>query len=104
MKNCWLYESFVGDVHVSIIPCKISCLFNYICKGPEFAAITRLAQTGIKTVNWVAVAADLQNDWREPTAQGTLNTFHKHLPFYSMLSNNQEVVKNDVLKKNSSSK
>lgn len=62
----------------------------------EFAAITRLAQAGIKVVNWAAVAADLQSDWRRPTAQGTLDTFHQHLPFYSMLSNNQSAAKNGI--------
>lgn len=65
----------------------------------EFAALLRLNQAGIITVNWAAVAADLQNDWRLPTAEGTLKTFHEHLPFYSMLSNNQLASKKEVNRK-----
>ncbi len=59
----------------------------------ELTASMRMVQAGCIVVNWAAVAADLLSDWRRPTAAGTLDTFHQHLPFYSMLSNNQEAAK-----------
>ncbi len=59
----------------------------------ELTASMRLVQAGCIVTNWAAIAADLQSDWRRPTAAGTLETFRQHLPFYSMLSNNQEAVR-----------
>ena len=56
----------------------------------EQTAVLRMSQAGAIVVNWAAVAADLQADWRRPTAQGTLDVFGQHLPFYSLLSNNQK--------------
>ena len=59
----------------------------------ELTASMRMVQAGCIVTNWAAIAADLQSDWRRPTAAGTLATFHQHLPFYSMLSNNQDAVR-----------
>ena len=63
----------------------------------EMMSCLRLVQAGCKVVNWAAVAADLQADWRRDTAQGTLDIFHQHLPFYDFLSNNQNADKNGIV-------
>ena len=56
----------------------------------ELCAIIRLTQAGAICCNWAVVAAELQRDWRRPTAEGTLQrVFKDHLPFYGMLANNQ---------------
>lgn len=73
----------------------------YDCSGcwdqmSEMMSCMRMVQAGIKVVNWAAIAADLQADWRRPTAQGTLDVFHQHLPFYNFLSNNQNAIKNGI--------
>ncbi len=34
------------------------------------AAVARMAQAGIKPITWVAVGAELQGDWRNPTGPG----------------------------------
>lgn len=54
----------------------------------EQTAMLRLAQAGCKTTNWVSVAAELQYDWRKPTAEGLANLFHDHLLFYGHLMSN----------------
>lgn len=59
----------------------------------ELCACLRLTQAGAIVVNWAAVCADLQADWRRPTAEKTLEIFGQHLPFYGMLANNQRVSK-----------
>jgi nicotinamidase-related amidase len=48
----------------------------------------RLSQAGCKTTNWVSVAAELQNDWRNPTGQGLAGLFNDHLTFYGHLISN----------------
>lgn len=55
----------------------------------ELVACQRMSQAGAIVCNWAAICADLQADWRHPTAQGTLEVFAQHLPFYGMLANNQ---------------
>lgn len=59
----------------------------------EMMACMRLSQAGAIVCNWAAICADLQADWRRPTAMGTLEVFGQHLPFYGMLANNQRVSK-----------
>jgi nicotinamidase-related amidase len=55
----------------------------------EMVAIQRLQQAGAVVLNWTAVTAQLQSDWRrEATAGGTLEIFHEHQPFYGFLMNN----------------
>ena len=62
----------------------------------EQLACARMTQAGAIVANWAAIAADLQADWRRPTAAGTLEVFDKHLPFYSLLSNNQRADKKGI--------
>lgn len=56
----------------------------------ELIACQRMSQAGAVVCNWVAVCADLQSDWRRPSAPATLDIFAQHLPFYGMLSNNMQ--------------
>ncbi len=61
---------------------------------PENAALlmidhqTGLSQAGCKTTNWVSIAAELQNDWRNPTGQDLSILFNDHLTFYGHLITN----------------
>lgn len=55
----------------------------------ELTSIMRLAQMGAVVCNSLAVVADLQNDWRKPTASGTLAIFKECNPFYDFLASNQ---------------
>ncbi len=52
------------------------------------ATMLRLSQAGCKTANWVSVAAELQNDWRNPTGQELASLFNGHLTFYGHLISN----------------
>ena len=52
------------------------------------ATMMRLSQAGCKTTNWVSVAAELQNDWRNPTGQELAGLFNDHLTFYGHLISN----------------
>lgn len=47
--------------------------------------IHRLSAAGVTCVNWVAVAAELQRDWRNETGMALGNLFHNHLLNYGML-------------------
>ncbi len=46
------------------------------------AAKMRMVQAGIIPINWMAVSAELQNDWRNETGQGLAEIYREHLPFY----------------------
>ena len=48
-------------------------------------AVARMAQAGIVPITWVAVGAELQEDWRNPTAQQLGEIMGAHLPFYGNL-------------------
>lgn len=48
-------------------------------------AIARMVQAGVKPITWVAVAAELQRDWRESTGQGLGQVMGEHLNFYGNL-------------------
>ena len=48
----------------------------------------RLSQAGCKTANWVSIAAELQNDWRNSTGQELAGLFNDHLTFYGYLISN----------------
>lgn len=50
--------------------------------------IPRLVAHGITPVSWVMVAAELQRDWRNPTAAGMGQLFHDRLLNYGMLMDN----------------
>ena len=45
-------------------------------------AILRMIQAGVIPVTWVAVAAELQSDWRNPTGEQLAEIMGEHLPFY----------------------
>jgi nicotinamidase-related amidase len=48
-------------------------------------AIARMVQAGVKPITWVAVGAELQGDWRNPTGQELARIMGEHLPFYGNL-------------------
>lgn len=48
-------------------------------------AVTRMAQAGVRPMTWVAVGAELQGDWRNPTGQALGQIMGEHLPFYGNL-------------------
>jgi len=45
-------------------------------------AMMRMVQAGVIPMTWVAVAAELQNDWRNPTGEELAKIMGEHLPFY----------------------
>lgn len=45
-------------------------------------ATLRMVQAGVIPMTWVAVAAELQNDWRKPTGNQLAEVMGEHLPFY----------------------
>lgn len=45
-------------------------------------ATLRMVQAGVIPMTWVAVAAELQNDWRKPTGNQLAEIMGEHLPFY----------------------
>ena len=57
------------------------------------AAMLRMTQEGVRTSTWVAVAAELQRDWRLPTGPGLAKIMGEHLPFYGMLAANLKAAK-----------
>ena len=48
-------------------------------------AVQRMVQAGVVPITWVAVAAELQADWRRPTGQGLAQVMGEYLPFYGNL-------------------
>ncbi len=55
-------------------------------------AVQRLVAHGVTPVTWLMVAAELQRDWRNETAEATGKLFHEHLLNYSMLIDNHAFV------------
>ncbi len=51
-------------------------------------AVARMAAHGVTPVTWLMVAAELQRDWRAPTAAALGEVFHEHLHNYGMLIDN----------------
>ncbi|RLA61418.1 MAG: hydrolase [Epsilonproteobacteria bacterium] len=45
-------------------------------------AVQRMIQAGVVPMTWVAVAAELQNDWRKETGDQLGALMGQHLPFY----------------------
>jgi len=45
-------------------------------------AVLRMVQAGVVPMTWVAVAAELQNDWRNSTGEQLAEIMGEHLPFY----------------------
>jgi nicotinamidase-related amidase len=48
-------------------------------------AVARMAQVGVVPITWLAVAAELQGDWRTETGRELLSVMGVHLPFYGNL-------------------
>jgi len=57
------------------------------------AAMHRMTQAGVRVTTWVAVAAELQRDWRRPTGEKLAAIMGEHLPFYGMLAANLKATK-----------
>lgn len=51
-------------------------------------AVQRMSAASVIPVNWIVVAAELQRDWRLPSAPRTGEIFHQHLHNYGMLIDN----------------
>jgi nicotinamidase-related amidase len=49
-------------------------------------AIARMVQAGVVPMTWVAVAAEIQADWRNETGQALAGIMGEHLPFYGNLN------------------
>ncbi|MEG4322645.1 MULTISPECIES: isochorismatase family protein [unclassified Microcoleus] len=49
------------------------------------AAVARMTQAGVKCVNTIAIAAELQKDWTLPTAQGMGAIFAERLPNFGLV-------------------
>ncbi len=54
----------------------------------ELASIMRLTQAGVKTTNWVSVAAELLRDWSQPVGEDLAKVFANHLTPYGYLIDN----------------
>lgn len=48
-------------------------------------AIARMVQAGIQPITWVAVGAELLNDWRSPLGEAHAQVMGEYLPFYGNL-------------------
>lgn len=48
-------------------------------------AVQRMTQAGVVPITWVAVGAELQADWRNPTGHELASIMGEHLPFYGNL-------------------
>jgi nicotinamidase-related amidase len=57
------------------------------------AAMHRMTQAGVRVTTWVAIAAELQHDWRRPTGEKLAAIMGEHLPFYGMLAANLKAAK-----------
>jgi nicotinamidase-related amidase len=51
----------------------------------QAAAIARMTQAGVKCVNTIAIAAELQRDWSLPTAPGMGQIFADRLPHFGYI-------------------
>jgi len=51
-------------------------------------SIMRLVQAGVTVINWLAVVAELQADWRKSSGNEMAKLFSEHLIKYGMIINN----------------
>ncbi|HAZ46839.1 MAG TPA: hydrolase [Cyanobacteria bacterium UBA11369] len=58
------------------------------------AAIARMTQAGVKCVNTIAIAAELQKDWTLPTAPGMGGIFAQRLPNFGYVLAGMQHTKN----------
>lgn len=49
------------------------------------ASMMRMVQAGVIPINWFAVVAELQADWRRSTAPEMAKLFVEHLPIYGLI-------------------
>ena len=56
-------------------------------------AVARMTQAGVKPITWVAVGAELQADWRNPTGHELGAIMGEHLPFYGSLISSYMAIK-----------
>lgn len=57
-------------------------------------ATQRMVQAGVVPTTWVAVAAELQNDWRNETGEQLAGLLAQHLPFYGNVITSHFAAKN----------
>lgn len=55
-------------------------------------SVQRLVQAGVQPITWVAVAAELQVDWRHETGHVLAETMGGNLPFYGNLISSFEAM------------
>lgn len=107
--NAWEYEEFVATVKksgrkklimagVSTDVCLAFAAISAVQDGFDVYAVLdasgtwsplvaqtaalRMVQAGVIPMTWVAVSAELQNDWRNPTGGELAELLRQHLPFY----------------------
>lgn len=61
-------------------------------KDVREVAMMRMAQHGVEMMNWMAVSAELQADWRKD-GEALARIYAAHLPFYGNLMTNLEAAK-----------
>jgi nicotinamidase-related amidase len=49
------------------------------------ASMMRMVQAGAIPINWFAVVAELQADWRRNTAPEMVKLFVEHMPIYGLM-------------------
>jgi nicotinamidase-related amidase len=64
----------------------------------EVAAMIRMAQAGVIVTNWVAIAAELNRDWRRPEGTALSDLFANHMSSYGMIFNNFSAQGQDTYK------
>ena len=107
--NAWDHEEFVAEVKktarkklilagVSTDVCLAFAAISAVNDGFDVYAVLdasgtwsplvaqvatlRMMQAGVVPITWVAVAAELQNDWRNDTGRELAELMSEHLPFY----------------------
>jgi nicotinamidase-related amidase len=107
--NAWDHEEFVAEVKktgrkklilagVSTDVCLAFAAISAVNDGFDVYAVLdasgtwsplvaqvaalRMMQAGVVPITWVAVAAELQKDWRNDTGQELAEIMSTHLPFY----------------------
>jgi nicotinamidase-related amidase len=53
-------------------------------------AVARMRDHGVTPINWTTVAAELQQNWRQPTGQDLGRVFHVHYQSYGLLMDSFE--------------
>src|SRR5262249_28710383 len=102
-----LFMDEVGDIPIEIQPKLLRALqdreferlartytrkvnFRLIAATNRDLAIARMKDHGVTPINWTAIAAELQRDWRRPTGQELGRVFHDHYHSYGLLMDSFE--------------